>query len=147
MKKIMEQMAEDFPQHLKKQVTIRPTEKLLFPTDRTYVNISVTVLWQVQKHITKAPFMIADDVVAKLADSQIFSMAEVVKPGFINLKVTRNLLQIMNKMAEMKLSVKKQRIRRRSLSITADQTLQNHFMSDISVLQSSVRVSSVSDVL
>ena len=39
------------------------------------------------KAYKKAPFMIADDVVEHLKDSQIFAMAEVVKPGFINLQV------------------------------------------------------------
>ena len=55
----------------------------------------------------KAPFMIADDVVAQLSDSRIFSRAEVVKPGFINLDVkTEFVAEYMNKMAEdEKLSV------------------------------------------
>ena len=55
----------------------------------------------------KAPFMIADDVVAQLSDSQIFSRAEVVKPGFINLDVKPEFVaEYMNKMAEdEKLSV------------------------------------------
>ena len=44
------------------------------------------------KAYKKAPFMIADDVVAYLKDSRIFSMAEVVKPGFINLKVSEEFL-------------------------------------------------------
>ncbi len=38
------------------------------------------------KKYKKAPIMIADDVVVYLTDSKIFCMAEVVKPGFINLK-------------------------------------------------------------
>ena len=55
----------------------------------------------------KAPFMIADDVVAQLSDSRIFSRAEVVKPGFINLDVKPEFVaEYMNKMAEdEKLSV------------------------------------------
>ena len=40
----------------------------------------------------KAPFMIADDVVGNLADSKVFSMKEMVKPGFINLKVSEEFL-------------------------------------------------------
>lgn len=36
----------------------------------------------------KAPIMIANDVVAKLADSKVLEMAEAVNPGFINLKVS-----------------------------------------------------------
>ena len=35
----------------------------------------------------KAPLMIAEDVVKHLTDSSVFSVAEAVKPGFINLKV------------------------------------------------------------
>jgi arginyl-tRNA synthetase len=44
------------------------------------------------KEYKKAPFMIADEVAAKLADSTIFSMAESVKPGFLNLKVKESYL-------------------------------------------------------
>lgn len=44
------------------------------------------------KAYKKAPFMIADDVVDNLADSKVFSMKEMVKPGFINLKVSEEFL-------------------------------------------------------
>ena len=44
------------------------------------------------KAYMKAPFMIADDVVGNLADSKVFSMKEMVKPGFINLKVSEEFL-------------------------------------------------------
>ena len=36
------------------------------------------------KAYKKAPFMIADEVVSKLADNRLFSSVESVKPGFIN---------------------------------------------------------------
>ena len=39
------------------------------------------------KEYKKAPFMIADEVVEKLAANTIFAMAESVKPGFLNLKI------------------------------------------------------------
>ena len=39
------------------------------------------------KEYKKAPFMIADEVVEKLAVNPIFAMAESVKPGFLNLKI------------------------------------------------------------
>lgn len=39
------------------------------------------------KEYKKAPFMIADEVVEKLAANLIFAMAESVKPGFLNLKI------------------------------------------------------------
>ena len=39
------------------------------------------------KEYKKDPFMIADEVVEKLAANPIFAMAESVKPGFLNLKI------------------------------------------------------------
>ncbi|MBQ7370727.1 MAG: arginine--tRNA ligase [Blautia sp.] len=56
----------------------------------------------------KAPFMIAEDVVDGLKDSSIFSSAEVVKPGFINLKLKEEFLAgyLEEMAADEKLSVK-----------------------------------------
>ena len=39
------------------------------------------------KEYKKAPFMIADEVVEKLAANPMFAMAESVKPGFLNMKI------------------------------------------------------------
>ena len=39
------------------------------------------------KKYHKAPFMIAEDVAGQLRDSEVFSSVEVVRPGFINLKI------------------------------------------------------------
>ena len=39
------------------------------------------------KQYKKAPIMIANDVVAKLADNTVFESVEAVMPGFLNLKV------------------------------------------------------------
>ncbi len=44
------------------------------------------------KAYKKAPIMIANDVVAKLQDSSVFSKVEAVNPGFINLKVKEEFL-------------------------------------------------------
>lgn len=44
------------------------------------------------KEYKKAPFMIADEVVEKLAANPIFAMAESVKPGFLNLKIDKAYL-------------------------------------------------------
>ena len=41
------------------------------------------------KQYKKAPFMIADDVAAQLADNEMFSSVDSVKPGFLNLKDDR----------------------------------------------------------
>ena len=44
------------------------------------------------KQYKKAPFMIADEVAAKLAEASMFSMTESVKPGFLNLKLDEAFL-------------------------------------------------------
>lgn len=44
------------------------------------------------KEYKKAPFMIADEVAAKLVETSMFSMAESVKPGFLNLKLDETFL-------------------------------------------------------
>lgn len=48
----------------------------------------------------KAPVMIAKDVAEKLADSEVFSEAEAVAPGFLNLKLSEEyLLKVVQEMA------------------------------------------------
>ena len=39
------------------------------------------------KEYKKAPLIIAEEVAAKLKENPVFSMAEAVKPGFLNLKL------------------------------------------------------------
>lgn len=52
------------------------------------------------KEYHKAPFMIADDVVANLKESTLIAEVESVKPGFINMKLsTEALAQYMNEMS------------------------------------------------
>ena len=44
------------------------------------------------KAYKKAPIMIANDVVAFLKENELFSMAEAVNPGLINLKIASAFL-------------------------------------------------------
>ena len=44
------------------------------------------------KSAHKAPILIANDVVALLSESRVFSSAEAVNPGFINLRVREDFL-------------------------------------------------------
>ena len=49
----------------------------------------------------KAPFMIAEDVVAHLQENTYFEQAEAVKPGFINLKLKPQFVaEFLQQMAE-----------------------------------------------
>ena len=53
------------------------------------------------KAYKKAPFMIADEVVAKLTDNKMFSKIESVKPGFININICEDYLAgNLNEMSE-----------------------------------------------
>ena len=69
-------------------------------------------------------------------------MAEVVKPGFINLKVKGEFLAdyLKEMAADEKLPYLQQKSRRRSSLTTADPMLPNLFMQDTFVLQSSEKV-------
>lgn len=52
------------------------------------------------KKYGKAPFMIADDVVARLAGNTVFKSIESVKPGFINIILSEDFMSdYLNKMA------------------------------------------------
>ena len=44
------------------------------------------------KKYHKSPLMIAGDVAAQLTDSEVFSVVEAVKPGFLNLKIKEEFL-------------------------------------------------------
>ena len=45
------------------------------------------------KQYHKAPIMIANEVAEKLQGSEVFSQAEAVAPGFLNLKVTEKFVK------------------------------------------------------
>ena len=59
------------------------------------------------KTYKKAPIMIANDVVERLQDSEVFEAIEAVNPGFINIKIKKEYLAgYLNEMlADDKLSV------------------------------------------
>ena len=88
MKKLMEQMAEELSAAFEKAGYDPSYGKVTVSNRPDLCEYQCNGAMAGAKAYKKAPFMIADDVVAYLKDSQVFSMAEVVKPGFINLKVS-----------------------------------------------------------
>ena len=53
------------------------------------------------KEVHKAPLAIAEEVAGKLKDSAVFSEAEAVKPGFLNMKLSEGYLKdYLQQMAE-----------------------------------------------
>ena len=88
MKKLMEQMAEELSAAFEKAGYDPSYGKVTVSNRPDLCEFQCNGAMAGAKAYKKAPFMIADDVVAYLKDSQVFSMAEVVKPGFINMKVS-----------------------------------------------------------
>ena len=92
MKKLMEHMAEELSAAFEKAGYDPSYGKVTVSNRPDLCEFQCNGAMAGAKAYKKAPFMIADEVVANLGDSQIFSMAEVVKPGFINLKVKEEFL-------------------------------------------------------
>ncbi len=111
MKKLMEQMAEELSAAFEKSGYDPSYGKVTVSNRPDLCEFQCNGAMAGAKAYKKAPFMIADDVVAYLKDSQVFSMAEVVKPGFINLKVKGEFLAdyLKEMAADEKLSVSAKR--------------------------------------
>lgn len=92
MKKLMEQMAEELSAAFEKAGYDPSYGKVTVSNRPDLCEFQCNGAMAGAKAYKKAPFMIADDVVANLKESRVFSMAEVVKPGFINLKVKEEFL-------------------------------------------------------
>lgn len=107
MKKLIEHMAEELSAAFEKAGYDPSYGKVTVSNRPDLCEFQCNGAMAGAKAYKKAPFMIADEVVANLEDSRVFSMAEVVKPGFINLKVKEEFLaKYLREMAEdEKLSV------------------------------------------
>ncbi|MDO4307022.1 MAG: arginine--tRNA ligase [Eubacteriales bacterium] len=92
MKKLMEQMAEELSAAFEKAGYDPSYGRVTVSNRPDLCEFQCNGAMAGAKAYKKAPFMIADDVVANLGESRVFSMAEVVKPGFINLKVKEEFL-------------------------------------------------------
>lgn len=92
MKKLMELMAEELSAAFEKAGYEPSYGKVTVSNRPDLCEYQCNGAMAGAKAYKKAPFMIADDVVANLKDSRVFSVAEVVKPGFINLKVNKDFL-------------------------------------------------------
>lgn len=108
MKKLMELMAEEMSSAFEKAGYDPAYGKVTVSNRPDLCEFQCNGAMAGAKVYHKAPFMIAEDVVTGLKDSKVFSMAEAVKPGFINLKVREEYLaQYLEAMAaDQKLSVK-----------------------------------------
>ena len=101
MKKLMEQMAEELSAAFEKAGYDPSYGKVTVSNRPDLCEFQCNGAMAGAKAYKKAPFMIADEVVANLGENSVFSMAEVVKPGFINLRVKEDFLaEYLEKMAQ-----------------------------------------------
>ena len=107
MKKIMELMAEELSAAFEKAGYDPAYGRVTVSSRPDLCEYQCNGAMAGAKAYKKAPFIIADQVADQLKDSRIFSMVEVVKPGFINLKLDESYLASwLNEMAtHEKLSV------------------------------------------
>ena len=107
MKKIMELMAEELSAAFEKSGYDPAYGRVTVSSRPDLCEYQCNGAMAGAKAYKKAPFIIADQVATELKDSKIFSMVEVVKPGFINLKLDESFLASwLNEMvAHEKLSV------------------------------------------
>ena len=92
MKKLLELITEEFEKAFEKCDYDKKLGKVSVSNRPDLCEYQCNGAMAGAKAYKKAPFMIADDVVAFLKDSNIFSVAEVVRPGFINLRVKEEFL-------------------------------------------------------
>ena len=101
MKKIMEQMAEELSAAFEKAGYDPSYGKVTVSNRPDLCEYQCNGAMAAAKVYKKAPFMIADEVVAKLADNKMFSKIESVKPGFININLCEDYLAgYLNEMSE-----------------------------------------------
>ena len=87
MKKIIDYIAEELADAFEKAGYDRAYGKVTLSNRPDLCEYQCNGAMAAAKEYKKAPFMIADEVVEKLAVNPMFVMAESVKPGFLNLKI------------------------------------------------------------
>lgn len=92
MKKLMEIMAEELASAFNKAGYDPEYGKVTVSNRPDLCEFQCNGAMAAAKAYKKAPFMIADDVVACLKDSNVFSSVEMVRPGFINLRIKEEFL-------------------------------------------------------
>lgn len=107
MKKLMELMSEELAQAFEKAGYDPALGRVTVSNRPDLCEYQCNGAMAGAKKYKKAPFMIADDVAANLSETKVFSMVEVVRPGFLNLKVSEAYLaEYLREMeADEKLSV------------------------------------------
>ena len=89
MKKIIDYIAEELADAFEKAGYDRAYGKVTLSNRPDLCEYQCNGAMAGAKAYKKAPFMIAEDVVALLKDSACMEEVEVVKPGFINIRLKK----------------------------------------------------------
>ena len=92
MKKLMELMSEEISSAFEKAGYEPSLGKVSVSNRPDLCEYQCNGAMAGAKKYKKAPFMIADEVAANLQDTKVFSSVEVVRPGFLNLKLDEEFL-------------------------------------------------------
>ncbi len=104
MKKILELISEEMKSAFEAAGYDRELGKVTFSNRPDLCEFQCNGAMAGAKQYKKAPIMIANEVVEKLADSNVFEKAEAVAPGFLNLTLKNEFVG--NYIADMSESVK-----------------------------------------
>ena len=101
MKKIIDYIAEELSEAFEKAGYDRTYGKVTLSNRPDLCEYQCNGAMAGAKAYKKAPFMIAEDVVALLEDSACMEEVEVVKPGFINIRLKKSFVaDYLNQMEE-----------------------------------------------
>ena len=101
MKKIIDYIAEELADAFEKAGYDRAYGKVTLSNRPDLCEYQCNGAMAGAKAYKKAPFMIAEDVVALLKDSACMEEVEVVKPGFINIRLKKAFVaDYLNQMEE-----------------------------------------------
>ena len=101
MKKIIDYIAEELSEAFEKAGYDRTYGKVTLSNRPDLCEYQCNGAMAGAKAYKKAPFMIAEDVVALLKDSACMEEVEVVKPGFINIRLKKSFVaDYLNQMEE-----------------------------------------------
>lgn len=94
MKKLLELMSEQFEKAFCDCGYDKKYAKVTISSRPDLCEYQCNGAMAAAKEYKKAPFIIAEEITAKLADNTMFETVEMVKPGFINIVISQNFLAV-----------------------------------------------------
>ncbi len=94
MKKLLELMSEQFEKAFSDCGYDKKYAKVTVSNRPDLCEYQCNGAMAAAKEYKKAPFVIAEEITAKLTDNAMFEMVEMVKPGFINIVISQSFLAV-----------------------------------------------------